>query len=354
MFKDAESKEDEGHPSTSLTMTSECGDRLSWACAAGAAAAAEAWCVRPRATSGASPGCTRGSEQQGGYSPPRGAPRVTRRTSSRPSSRRRASAARANPERRRNRRGATRARIGRRERGAGLGTNEGVGVLAVDGLVEGALDALGSSANDATDPELAGRAAFGVGAFGALRLAAATRGAAENTTMMKLAGRTVRQLTLAASISIQANAGDGDGGDTTEPSRAVAAAELPSQRALVVALELQEAAVEASGTTARMRTTRLESGAGAIAAVEATAALVRALPPGAEVPRAMPSPRGLLAKRTLGSILRIAAERLTAAVKPPPDGGDDAATRGDSLTSPRATSSSTGRLRNTPDLSCRR
>ncbi len=48
------------------------------------------------------------------------------------------------------------------EEGANKPTCSGVGVLAVDGLVEGALDALGSSANDATDPELAGRAAFGV------------------------------------------------------------------------------------------------------------------------------------------------------------------------------------------------
>ena len=147
--------------------------------------------------------------------------------------------------------------------------------------------------------------------------------------MMKLAGRTVRQLTLAASISIQANAGDGDGVIRQGRATLVAAAELPLQRALVVALELQEAAVEASGDDGEEQDD--EAGIrreGAIAAVEATAALVRALPPGAGSAARDAISAGLLAKRTLGSILRIAAERLTAAVKPPPDGGDDAATRG--------------------------
>ena len=177
---------------------------------------------------------------------------------------------------------------------------------------------------------------------------------------MKLAGRTVRQLTLAASISIQANAGDGDGVIRQGRAALVAAAELPSQRALVVALELQESAVEAAGDDGEDEDD--EAGIrreGAIAAVEATAALVRALPPGAGSAARDAISAGLLAKRTLGSILRIAAERLTAAVKPPPgDGGEGDALAikhgGDSLTLPRATSSSTGRFRNTLDLSCRR
>ena len=43
------------------------------------------------------------------------------------------------------------------------------------------------------------------------------------------------------------DAGDGDGVIRQGRAALVAAAELPSQRALVVALELQEAAVEASG-----------------------------------------------------------------------------------------------------------
>ena len=139
----------------------------------------------------------------------------------------------------------------------------------------------------------------------------------------------------------------------------VAAAELPSQRALVVALELQEAAVEASGDDGEDEDD--EAGIrreGAIAAVEATAALVRALPPGAGSAARDAISAGLLAKRTLGSILRIAAERLTAAVKPPPVTAArvmrSRSNTGDSLTLPRATSSSTERLRNTLDLSCRR
>ena len=98
-----------------------------------------------------------------------------------------------------------------RDDGPVEGATKGVGVLAADGLIEGALDALGSSANDMTDPELAGRAAFGVALHGVLRLAAAVRGACGSPLTVKLAGRTVRQLTLSASISIQANAGDGDG-----------------------------------------------------------------------------------------------------------------------------------------------
>ena len=193
---------------------------------------------------------------------------------------------------------------------------KGVGVLAADGLVEGALDALGSSANDMTDPELAGRAAFGVALHGALRLAAAVRGACGSPLTVKLAGRTVRQLTLSASISIQANAGDGDGVIRQGRASLVAAAELPSQRALVVALELQEAAVEAAGD--EFEDEDDEAGIrreGAIAAVEATAALVRALPPGAGSAARDAISAGLLAKRTLSSILRIAAERLDAAVK---------------------------------------
>ena len=330
VFKDAESKEDEVHPSTSLTMTSECGDRLSWACAAGAAAAAEAWCVRPPVQPPEPvPGVPAGRNSKGGYSP--AAWRAAGNAAHFLASLIEASGIGGESESS----GAATA-AGRRVLGLadeneerGSGRTKGVGVLAVDGLVEGALDALGSSANDATDPELAGRAAFGVALHGALRLAAATRGAAENTTMMKLAGRTVRQLTLAASISIQANAGDGDGVIRQGRAALVAAAELPSQRALVVALELQEAAVEASGDDGEDEDD--EAGIrreGAIAAVEATAALVRALPPGAGSAARDAISAGLLAKRTLGSILRIAAERLTAAVKPPPDGGDDAATRG--------------------------
>ena len=77
-------------------------------------------------------------------------------------------------------------------------------------------------------------------------LSVAVRGACGSPLTVKLAGRTVRQLTLSASISIQANAGDGDGVIRQGRASLVAAAELPSQRALVVALELQEAAVEAA------------------------------------------------------------------------------------------------------------
>ena len=91
-----------------------------------------------------------------------------------------------------------------------------------------------------------------------------------------------------------------------------------------MALELQESAVEAAGDDSEDEDD--EAGIrreGAIAAVEATAALVRALPPGAGSAARDAISAGLLAKRTLGSILRIAAERLTAAVKPPPgDGGE--------------------------------
>lgn len=334
VFKDAERKDPSDevhHPSTSLTMTSESGDRLSWACAAGAAAAAEAWCVRPPVQPPEPvPGVPAGRNDKGGYSP--AAWRAAGNAAHFLASLIEASGIGGESES-----SAAATAAGRRVLGLGNEGNEeegsvgtkGVGVLAVDGLVEGALDALGSSANDATDPELAGRAAFGVALHGGLRLAAATPGAGRASTTVKLAGRTVRQLTLAASISIQANAGDGDGVIRQGRAALVAAAELPSQRALIAALELQEAAVEAAGDDGEDEDD--EAGIrreGAIAAVEATAALVRALPPGAGRVARDAISAGLLAKRTLGSILRIAAERLTAAVKPPADGGDDAAVHG--------------------------
>jgi len=333
VFKDAERKDPSDevhHPSTSLTMTSESGDRLSWACAAGAAAAAEAWCVRPPVQPPEPvPGVPAGRNDKGGYSP--AAWRAAGNAAHFLASLIEASGIGGESES-----SAAATAAGRRVLGLAEGNEEdgsvgtkGVGVLAVDGLVEGALDALGSSANDATDPELAGRAAFGVALHGGLRLAAATPGAGRASTTVKLAGRTVRQLTLAASISIQANAGDGDGVIRQGRAALVAAAELPSQRALIAALELQEAAVEAAGDDGEDEDD--EAGIrreGAIAAVEATAALVRALPPGAGRVARDAISAGLLAKRTLGSILRIAAERLTAAVKPPADGGDDAAVHG--------------------------
>lgn len=335
VFKDAERKDPSDevhHPSTSLTMTSESGDRLSWACAAGAAAAAEAWCVRPPVQPPEPvPGVPAGRNDKGGYSP--AAWRAAGNAAHFLASLIEASGIGGESES-----SAAATAAGRRVLGLGnegneeegsVGGTKGVGVLAVDGLVEGALDALGSSANDATDPELAGRAAFGVALHGGLRLAAATPGAGRASTTVKLAGRTVRQLTLAASISIQANAGDGDGVIRQGRAALVAAAELPSQRALIAALELQEAAVEAAGDDGEDEDD--EAGIrreGAIAAVEATAALVRALPPGAGRVARDAISAGLLAKRTLGSILRIAAERLTAAVKPPADGGDDAAVHG--------------------------
>ena len=334
VFKDAERKDPSDevhHPSTSLTMTSESGDRLSWACATGAAAAAEAWCVRPPVQPPEPvPGVPAGRNDKGGYSP--AAWRAAGNAAHFLASLIEASGIGGESES-----SAAATAAGRRVLGLGNKGNEeegsvgtkGVGVLAVDGLVEGALDALGSSANDATDPELAGRAAFGVALHGGLRLAAATPGAGRASTTVKLAGRTVRQLTLAASISIQANAGDGDGVIRQGRAALVAAAELPSQRALIAALELQEAAVEAAGDDGEDEDD--EAGIrreGAIAAVEATAALVRALPPGAGRVARDAISAGLLAKRTLGSILRIAAERLTAAVKPPADGGDDAAVHG--------------------------
>ena len=326
VFKDVGTKE-AFHPSTSLTMTSESGGRLSWACAAGAAASAEAWCVRPPVQPPEPvPGVPAGRNSKGGYSP--AAWRAAGNAAHFLSSLIEASGVGGENESSAAATAAGQRVLGLvraddktddgrvRDDGPVESATKGVGVLAADGLVEGALDALGSSANDMTDPELAGRAAFGVALHGALRLAAAVRGACGSPLTVKLAGRTVRQLTLSASISIQANAGDGDGVIRQGRASLVAAAELPSQRALVVALELQEAAVEAAGD--EFEDEDDEAGIrreGAIAAVEATAAIVRALPPGAGSAARDAISAGLLAKRTLSSILRIAAERLDAAVK---------------------------------------
>ena len=56
-----------------------------------------------------------------------------------------------------------------------------------EGLAAAALDALGSGSNDGTDGAFAARAAYGTALYGALRLVAATPGAASSPRALRLA-----------------------------------------------------------------------------------------------------------------------------------------------------------------------
>ena len=127
---------------------------------------------------------------------------------------------------------------------AGAGT--GAGVLAPHGLAAAALDSLFSGgASDGSDGAFAARAAAGVALHGALRLVAAVPGAATAPPTAPLAARAVRHLTVATTLAARANALE-DGVLRAGRSPLGAAAELPAQRALIVALELQEAAAAAA------------------------------------------------------------------------------------------------------------
>ena len=171
------------------------------------------------------------------------------------------------------------------------------------------LDALGSGSNDGTDAELAGRSAFGARASRALRLAAVVPGAPSEPLAARLAGRVVRQLTIAAGVAAAANALD----DGVIRGRApfVSAAELPAQRALVVALEMLESGRKPG--TWRRRTPAPRS---AVSAVEAAAAVARAaVPPGAGGAARDAISAGLLSRRALGPLLRTASAAVSAATK---------------------------------------
>jgi hypothetical protein len=177
------------------------------------------------------------------------------------------------------------------------------------GLAAAALDGLGSGTNDGTDGAFAARAAYGIALHGALRLVAATPGAASSLRSLRLASRVVRQLTVSAAVCASAIAGAiEDGAIRAGRAPLVTAAELPGQLALVVALQLQEAAdAEAFGASTESNENDEPDVDGAVAAVEAVAALVRALPPGAGCAARDALSAGLFSRRVLGPLLRVAA-----------------------------------------------
>ena len=298
----------EGHASTALTM-SDGTSPLSWSCATGAAAAAEAWVTAPP---------PQPPEQHA--APPSGYSAAAWRASG-AAAHFLANLIAASVVGGETEASAAATRAGRRALGldGGLDAEPGgttkiqsdaVGALEPeDGLAAAALDALGSGSNDGTDGELAGRAAFGVALHGALRLAAVVPGASSEPLAARLAGRVVRQLTIAAGVAAAANALD-DGVVRGGRAPLVSAAELPAQRALVVALEMQESGAEAGEAAAEDAYAE-----GAVSAVEAAAAVARALPPGAGGCARDAISAGLLSRRALGPLLRTASAAVSAAAK---------------------------------------
>ena len=140
----------------------------------------------------------------------------------------------------------------------------------------------------------------------------------------------MRQLTVSAAVCAATIAGAiEDGAIRAGRAPLVAAAELPGQLALVVALELQDAADVAERRVAREDPENAESAEdadGAVAAVEAVAALARALPPGAGRTTLDALSAGMLSRRVLGPLLGVAAaavddaaEKAEAFESAPPD-----------------------------------
>ena len=244
----------EGHASTALTM-SDGTSPLSWSCATGAAAAAEAWVTTPP---------PQPPEQHA--APPSGYSAAAWRASG-AAAHFLANLIAASTVGGETEGSAAATRAGRRALGldaapSAVGkeiASDTVGALEPeDGLAAAALDALGSGSNDGTDAELAGRSAFGVALHGALRLAAVVPGAPSEPLAARLAGRVVRQLTIAAGVAAAANALD-DGVIRGGRAPFVSAAELPAQRALVVALEMLESGAEAGTRRRRTPTPRAPS-----------------------------------------------------------------------------------------------
>ena len=295
----------EGHASTALTM-SDGTSPLSWSCATGAAAAAEAWVTTPP---------PQPPEQHA--APPSGYSAAAWRASG-AAAHFLANLIAASTVGGETEGSAAATRAGRRALGLDAApsvvgkeiASDTVGALEPeDGLAAAALDALGSGSNDGTDAELAGRSAFGVALHGALRLAAVVPGAPSEPLAARLAGRVVRQLTIAAGVVAAANALD-DGVIRGGRAPFVSAAELPAQRALVVALEMLESGAEAGDAAPEDADAE-----GAVSAVEAAAAVARALPPGAGGAARDAISAGLLSRRALGPLLRTASAAVSAATK---------------------------------------
>ena len=317
------------HASTAVTM-SDALDPLSWSCAAGAAEHAEAWTSKPPA-----------APRERGYSP--AAWRAAGAAAHFLAELVRAACAGGTGTE------SARAAAGAGRRALGIDAAEasrrvdGVGVLdPSDGLAAAALDALGCGANDGSDADLSGRAAVGVALHGALRLVAATPHAATSAEAVAVAQRAVRQLTIASSVRASSVAGENADDGSVRAGRAllVAAAELPVQRALVAALEILDAAAAAgeddrvdqtpaddpADETARASAGRRRSAddaEAAVAAAEATAALVRALPPGAGLVARDAVSAGVLSRRALGPLLRVAAGALRSAASRRDEGGGE-------------------------------
>ncbi|EEH57883.1 uncharacterized protein MICPUCDRAFT_39553 [Micromonas pusilla CCMP1545] len=212
------------------------------------------------------------------------------------------------------------------------------GVCGERGLLTLCLDALdvvgASPDDDAGDAALARVSAVGVALHGAVRLLHATPGASSAPAARALLTRTVRALTLASAASANKRQ-VGDGVLRGGRSASVDAAETPSRLALLLALESQDAAHERELIAReKEKESKLLHGKkdersedttnddnydddteGAVAAAEATAALVASLPPGAGAVAADAVRAGLLSRRALGPLLAAARRGIDAAVK---------------------------------------
>ena len=322
------------HPSAALSMTETSSATMSWACAAGAAKAAEAWATATNPGARSAPAAAAGAlGAERSHSAWRAAGAAAHFLASLLAAVTGGADARASE-----------AAVGAARRTLGLdedeptksvrrlsGTVPSVEALAAsgqpapaataarvlepeEGLAAAALDALGSGSNDGTDGAFAARAAYGTALHGALRLVAATPGAASSRGARWVASRAVRQLTVSAAVCAAAIADAvEDGAIRAGRAPLVAAAELPGQLALVVALELQDAADVAERRSARETAEpaepaeTAEDADGAVAAVEAVAALVRALPPGAGRTALDALSAGMFSRRVLGPLLGVAA-----------------------------------------------
>ena len=338
--ENAETDAEAPHPSATLSMTEASSATMSWACAAGAAKAAEAWATATNpgaraapAFAGGPPGAershsawraagaaahflaslltavTRGSDAQASAAAVGAARRTLGLDEEEPA----VSVRRLSGTESVRRLSATVAPV---EDPAPPATNAPV-LEPEEGLAAAALDALGSGSNDGTDGAFAARAAYGTALYGALRLVAATPGAASSPGALRLASRAVRQLTVSAAVYAAAIAAAiEDGAIRAGRAPLVAAAELPGQLALVVALELQDAADAAERRAAAASNAEndlaenVDDVDGAVAAVEAVAALARALPPGAGRTALDALSAGMFSRRVLGPLLGVAATAL--------------------------------------------
>ena len=336
--ENAETDAEAPHPSATLSMTETSSATMSWACAAGAAKAAEAWATATNPGARAAPAfaagapgaershsawraagaaahflaslltaVTRGSDAQASAAAVGAARRTLGLDEEEPA----VSVRRLSGTESVRRLSATVAPV---EEPAPPATNAPV-LEPEEGLAAAALDALGSGSNDGTDGAFAARAAYGTALYGALRLVAATPGAASSPGALRLASRAVRQLTVSAAVCAAAIAAAiEDGAIRAGRAPLVAAAELPGQLALVVALELQDAADAAERRAASANTendlAENDDVDGAVAAVEAVAALARALPPGAGRTALDALSAGMFSRRVLGPLLGVAATAL--------------------------------------------